>query len=278
MGDNFWAQFIRMKIESINKIIDNNNNDMLSYFRTTFDCIRSATDENFRNLQGSIDEKIEFYRRLITIETEQMAVAFVSQSVALEEAANMIAQIRYGDDTETTDRKKLDIQREALDSRNTMTQYVEGRKDIFSKDLSSMKNTITTELETKKEVVSTDLAGAEEAFKVSMENFSKSVKEEFDSLIAKFGNQSGHREDIDSIKNFTEEILGRKWIEQFSLLLSYLDNAETVFYENIVQIQDVQSRTFQDSQMCLKLRFSHMTSFTFLNNFFVTADNIVNNI
>ena len=279
MGDNFWAQFIRMKIESINQIIDNINNSMLSYFRTTFEGIRSATDDNFRNLQGSVDENIEFYKRFITTETEKLAASFMSQSVALEEAAAILfAQIEHEDNSETLNRMKLKIRRKVISFQNRMTQYIERHRDSLYENLSTVKNVITIEIESKKVDVSTNQTVTKAAFEVSMNNFSESAKEKVDNLFRRFGNQAGHREALDSIKNFTDEILGKKWIDQFSLLLHYLDKAEKLIYENIIRIQDVQNRAFQDSQIFLKLRHAHSTSFTYFKNFFITVENIIHNI
>ena len=277
MGD-FWAQFIMMKVESINQIIDNINNGMLSYFKTTFEGIRSATDENFKNLQGSVDENIEFYRRFITTETEKLAASFISQSVALEEdAAISIAQIEHGDNSETSNRMKLKIHRKALDFQNRMTQYIESHRDSLYEDLATLKNGITVEIQTKKQDVSTNQTVTKATFEVSMNIFTQSAKEELDSLFRRFGNQAGRREGLDSIKNFTDELLGKKWSDQFSLMLHYLDKAGNLIYENIIRIQDVQKRTFQNSQIFLKLRYAHTTSFTMFNNFFITVENIIHN-
>ena len=274
MGDDFWAKYVTINIESVSQIIDNYNDNFWRYYNTIYQAICSNTDYNFMKLQEYINDKIEFYRRFTNNEIQFVAVTFVSQSVALEEAAILIARTRYGDNTVTTNRIKLDIQREALDVRDIMTRFIESHLDSVNELLSRMKDGMTTEVQIERGEVLTDLAENGDKFQVSLDNFKMSLKEKLDNVVRRVVN---HGEGIVTLKNFTDHILGVKWVEQFRLVLSGLAEAETLFFKSLIDLQEVETTAFQDPDIAGKLSFVNLKSFTLLNYFYFTVDNIIQN-
>ena len=274
MGDDFWAKYVRINIEPMSQIIDNYNDNLRRYYNTIFEAIYSNTDDNFRKLQEYINVKIEFYRRFADSEIQFLASAFLSQSVALEEAANLIARTRYGNNTVTTNRMKLDIQRVALDVRHTMTKFIESHLDSVNELISRMKDGITTKVQIQKGEALTELEKNGEDFKVSMDNFKISLKEELDSVVRRVVN---HGEGFVTLKNFTDHILRGRWVEQFRRMLSRLKDAETLFFKRLIDLQDVETTAFQNPDIAGRLGYANLRSITLLNYFYILVDNIIQN-